>query len=30
MRNIFSKLDVTNGKSAIRKALNLGYIREQA
>ena len=30
MKNIFSKLDVTNGKSAIRKALNLGYIREQA
>lgn len=30
MKNIFGKLDVTNGKSAIRKALQLGYIREQA
>ncbi len=30
MKNIFSKLDVTNGKSAIRKALQMGYIREQA
>ncbi|ROM55121.1 autoinducer-binding protein [Pseudomonas poae] len=30
MKNVFSKLDVTNGKSAIRKALQLGYIREQA
>jgi len=30
MKNIFSKLNVTNGKSAIRKALQLGYIREQA
>lgn len=27
MKNIFAKLDVTNGKSAIRKALQLGYIR---
>ncbi|WP_460134133.1 response regulator transcription factor [Pseudomonas sp. S1_E04] len=30
MKNIFSKLDVTNGKAAIRKALQLGYIREQS
>ncbi|MGY2373885.1 LuxR C-terminal-related transcriptional regulator [Pseudomonas sp. SDO524_S393] len=30
MKNVFDKLDVTNGKSAIRKALQLGYIREQA
>ncbi|AZF60041.1 LuxR family transcriptional regulator [Pseudomonas sp. R11-23-07] len=30
MKNIFSKLSVPNGKSAIRKALQLGYIREQA
>ncbi|MGE1153117.1 LuxR C-terminal-related transcriptional regulator [Pseudomonas kitaguniensis] len=30
MKNVCSKLDVTNGKSAIRKALHLGYIREQA
>ncbi|MGB3125229.1 MAG: LuxR C-terminal-related transcriptional regulator [Pseudomonas sp.] len=30
MKNVFGKLDVTNGKSAIRKALQLGYIREQA
>ncbi|WP_420231447.1 LuxR C-terminal-related transcriptional regulator [Pseudomonas sp. ABY48] len=29
MKNIFSKLDVTNGKSAIRKALQLGYIRSR-
>ncbi|MGH8451931.1 LuxR C-terminal-related transcriptional regulator [Pseudomonas sp.] len=27
MKNIFIKLEVTNGKSAIRKALQLGYIR---
>lgn len=28
MKNIFAKLEVTNGKSAIRKALQLGYIRQ--
>ena len=27
MKNVFGKLQVTNGKSAIRKALQLGYIR---
>ena len=27
MTNIFAKLDVTNGKSAVRRALELGYIR---
>ncbi|NVZ72457.1 helix-turn-helix transcriptional regulator [Pseudomonas costantinii] len=27
MKNIFAKLEVSNGKSAIRKALQLGYIR---
>lgn len=30
MKNIFAKLDVTNGKAAIRKALQLGYIRHPA
>ncbi|QIH10637.1 MULTISPECIES: LuxR C-terminal-related transcriptional regulator [unclassified Pseudomonas] len=28
MKNIFNKLEVNNGKSAIRKALQLGYIKE--
>ena len=30
MKNIFGKLQVTNGKSAIGKALQLGYIRHPA